>query len=368
MSDYIGPKERAAIIRKFLRGIPELKKLGVTIGKGTGYAWIKIRGTGDWGEFTSEERAALELVGFTTYGSLSPEDSKHWVQWIQDGAKKVEHVPFVEAPAAAPVRCVGSEAARMVAKEQVEEVTEERFVHADFAILNKNNTIEEYQSEVGSGNYRAELCKITHTVNLTPEQWESFTHNFLYDMHWLTGKGGSDSTADLPEVNDFWDYTPEQQAEWQKHSYLLAVEVRCEGQGAIYVDPSGHSYARYVGLNGAPVAKEVDAAQELLPTQAEEVPASPQLGPDDYVAIPGTILTVLATEAATLVAQVCHGLRAGLPIPERVYYVQGLENVANAWLLARCDNGATVKETPIEGSQLSLYEPFWQPLETSEED
>lgn len=105
--------------------------------------------------------------------------------------------------------------------------------------------------------------------------------------------------------------------------------------------------------------------------EVEEVPAHEtyeQLGADDYVAIPGMISRVPVLECAIIIAQICHGLRVGLPIPERVYFAQGLERVANEWLLARCDNGATVKETPIKGSQLSLYEPYWLPLETSEED
>lgn len=94
---------------------------------------------------------------------------------------------------------------------------------------------------------------------------------------------------------------------------------------------------------------------------------STQLETGDFVALPGTIVRIPAIEAATHIAQVCHGLRTGLPIAERVYFAQGLGSLANEWLLARCDNGATVKETPIEGSKLSLYEPYWLPLETSEE-
>lgn len=91
-----------------------------------------------------------------------------------------------------------------------------------------------------------------------------------------------------------------------------------------------------------------------------------QLESTDMVTLPGTIVTMRATEAAAELAQICHGLRAGLTIAERVYAPKGLGNLANEWLLARCDNGAMVKETPIEDSELSLYEPYWKPLETSE--
>lgn len=93
-----------------------------------------------------------------------------------------------------------------------------------------------------------------------------------------------------------------------------------------------------------------------------------QLESTDMVTLPRTIVTIRATEAAAELAQICHGLRAGLPIAERVYAPKGLGNLANEWLFERRDNGAMVKETPIEDSELSLYEPYWKPLEASEED
>lgn len=92
-----------------------------------------------------------------------------------------------------------------------------------------------------------------------------------------------------------------------------------------------------------------------------------QLETGDMVTLPGTIVEIRATEAAADIAQICHGLRVGF-IPQRVYFAKGLGNLANGWLLERCDNGAMVKETPIDGSDLSLYEPYWKPLEASESE
>lgn len=60
-----------------------------------------------------------------------------------------------------------------------------------------------------------------------------------------------------------------------------------------------------------------------------------QLESTDMVTLPGTIVTMRATEAAAELAQICHGLRAGLTIAERVYAPKGLGNLANEWLLAR---------------------------------
>lgn len=293
--------------------------------------------------------------------------SAHWYR-LDTNERPVSAVveePVAESAVSASVIYIDSEEAQSVAGEQVVEAVQDHFVYSDFAILNKNNSLDEYKREVEEGRSRCQLCKVTHVATLTASQWLSFTNNLLSDMDWLADKGGSDSSADLPEVANFWEYTPEQQVEWRKHSYLLVVEVRCEGQESIYVDPQGYNYARYVGLNGTPVAIAEEAAS--ISESKEVQVARTQLDSSDMVTLPGTIVEIRATEAAADIAQICHALRVEFSIPQRVYFAKGLGNLANEWLLERCDNGAMVKEVP-DGSDLSLYEPYWKLLEASESE
>lgn len=122
------------------------------------------------------------------------------------------------------------------------------FVNAKFAIINKNDTIAEYRELVAKGQFRLERCKVTESVRLSAEEYQDFTDTLLTDREWLTGKGGHDSTADLPSVDSFWQYSEEQQKVWKEHAYRLVLAVSAPDRATIYVDPQGYTYARYVGI------------------------------------------------------------------------------------------------------------------------
>ena len=57
--------------------------LSVRRGTGTAYSWIEVSGSGEFGNFTSEEKVALEKFGLN-YGSnfsvISPENRDHYVE------------------------------------------------------------------------------------------------------------------------------------------------------------------------------------------------------------------------------------------------------------------------------------------------
>ena len=57
--------------------------LSVRRGRGTGYAWIEVSGSGEFGNFTSEEKVALEKFGLN-YGAnfsvISPENRDYYVE------------------------------------------------------------------------------------------------------------------------------------------------------------------------------------------------------------------------------------------------------------------------------------------------
>lgn len=122
------------------------------------------------------------------------------------------------------------------------------FVTARFARLNKRNMLAEYQTEVDSGKYHEQRCKVAEIAYLTPQEWDSFQERLLEDFTWLAGKGGSESDADLPEVEHFWEWTPEQQDLFRKTAYSLVIAVVAKGRLTLYIDPQGYNYARYVGI------------------------------------------------------------------------------------------------------------------------
>lgn len=70
----------------------------------------------------------------------------------------------------------------------------------------------------------ATRVKIIEQKSLTPEEYDTFVSDFFVDHDWLAGKGGTTGKM------------------------VLAIEVVCPGRQTLYVDPSGHNYARYVGI------------------------------------------------------------------------------------------------------------------------
>jgi len=118
-------------------------------------------------------------------------------------------------------------------------------VSAKFPSLNKNNTWEEYEFQMIKTEPEAAL--VTEIIVLTDESFEEFKDSLLEDYHFLQGKGGIDSDADLREVNNFYEYSPDEQKAWIKESYRLCVLIQNTKGENILVDPQGYSYARYCG-------------------------------------------------------------------------------------------------------------------------
>ena len=133
-------------------------------------------------------------------------------------------------------------------KSEETETENDEWVVADFANLNKNCTLSQYQEEVDSGEYRTEVCKVEKKLVLAATEWLKFTNSFMNDDSRIAGLGGDSSLAALRPVKSFSAYSEEEQALWLKHSYRCVVLVSC-GQRQIVVDPQGYSYARYVGIN-----------------------------------------------------------------------------------------------------------------------
>ena len=88
--------EEIKLIRKALKKLA--KSLSVRRGRGTAYGWIEIWGSLEFGEFTEEEREALERFGIPAGGNcavISPDDRR----WAVERACKILGVELPEVVA-----------------------------------------------------------------------------------------------------------------------------------------------------------------------------------------------------------------------------------------------------------------------------
>ena len=137
----------------------------------------------------------------------------------------------------------------------IEEIKKDIRAEAQFAKLNKNDSIELYEEEVAQGRFDTVKVKLTHHVRMNSSEWEDFTHSFLNDRDWLAGQGGTGSDFetkyDLENQRGYAAFCSdaEECKQYRAQSYRLCLLVENTETGAtVYVDPQGYNYARYVGL------------------------------------------------------------------------------------------------------------------------
>jgi len=106
----------------------------------------------------------------------------------------------------------------------------------------------------GAGTQGSDAVKVVDTKALSAAEYDAFTADFFKSQSWLAGKGG------VERLDDGSD---------QRH----VVEVTAPDRQALHIDPSGHDYARYVGMPEADVER-VRAARSLV------VSAAPVKRPD----------------------------------------------------------------------------------------
>lgn len=115
-----------------------------------------------------------------------------------------------------------------------------------FPSLNKNQRIDEYLDQLETT--KTERTAINRVVQLTDEDYDLFTQDLLDDQEWLSGMGGSESTAPLRKVSDLEEYTKAEMQLWIDECYHLSILVYAPNRSAILVNPEGSTYARYVGF------------------------------------------------------------------------------------------------------------------------
>lgn len=145
---------------------------------------------------------------------------------------------------------------------ELDENTQYFVTGAEFADLNKNNTLDQYKEEVEKGKYSLENVKITKEVHFDNlEALTSFSNMLLNDFDFLTNTGGS--FTDDNRINSMTDFY--NMDEWEKQSVkwnLNSVAIYFNNELQFVVDAQGYSYARYVGLtDNAKIEKDITVNQ-----------------------------------------------------------------------------------------------------------
>lgn len=155
---------------------------------------------------------------------------------------------------------------------QLNEDQEYFVIDAQFANLNKNQTLDQYKDEVAKGDYRLENVKITKEVHFnTEEALNNFSNLLLNDFDFLAETGGS-FTEDN-RINSMIDYYNMDDLEKNTVKWnLYGVGVYYGGKLQFIVDAQGYSYARYVGLvDNAKTEKSISHKQALKEGELEKL-------------------------------------------------------------------------------------------------
>lgn len=92
-------------------------------------------------------------------------------------------------------------------------------------MVRKPSDFEDVKTLCKKYAHKAEELLIEETINLPPTWYEEFCQCPLDNYIFLSGKGGYD---------DF--------------GHRKVVAIKCSGKPTLYVDPSGSSYCRYMGV------------------------------------------------------------------------------------------------------------------------
>ena len=150
---------------------------------------------------------------------------------------------------------------------------QEYFVkNAQFANLNKNNTLDQYKKEVEAGAYYLNTLKVTREIHFKDlKSYNLYINMLLHDFDFIDGTGGS-YTDDLRinSMTDYYNMTSEEQksVEW----LLQGIAVYVNDELMFVVDAQGYCYARYVGLIGenTVTTKEYTCKQVVTVEEIEE--------------------------------------------------------------------------------------------------
>ncbi|STQ90054.1 hypothetical protein [Iodobacter fluviatilis] len=116
-------------------------------------------------------------------------------------------------------------------------------------------------------NWEIRECKIQKILTLEPLEYDLFMVNLLEDRYYFfNGTGGTSSDFNLNrEIKNFGELTDEEQVKWRALAYSLVVIIQSHGRKSIAVNPEGHNYVRYVGIE--PTQIYVDKSIKIVSNQ-----------------------------------------------------------------------------------------------------
>jgi hypothetical protein len=135
-------------------------------------------------------------------------------------------------------------------------------IGSEFANLNKNNTLDQYQEEVEKGKYSLEDVRINKEIHFNNlEALENFSNMLLHDFDFLNNTGGSytadnriNSMTDYYNMDDFEKNT----VKWNRKGVAIYFNNKLQ----FIVDAQGYNYARYVGMtDNAKIEKNIKDEQ-----------------------------------------------------------------------------------------------------------
>ena len=137
-------------------------------------------------------------------------------------------------------------------------------IGSQFAHLNKNNTLDQYQEEVEKGEFELQNVKITKEIHFqTEEALSYFSNRLLNDFDFLSGTGGS--YTDDVRINSMTDYNNMTEEERETVIFnLYGVGIYYNNELKLVVDAQGYNYARYVGLVENVTIQKSDNVKQLV--------------------------------------------------------------------------------------------------------
>lgn len=154
------------------------------------------------------------------------------------------------------------------------EESQEYFVkNAQFAHLNKNNTLDQYKKEVEVGAYYLNTLKVEKEIHFKDlKSLKLFENMLLNDFDFIDHTGGS-YTKDL-RINSMSDYYNMTEEERKSIQWILkGIGVYYNNELIFVIDAQGYSYCRYVGLIGTmtTIEKEIEYNQVVDAEEVEEL-------------------------------------------------------------------------------------------------
>jgi hypothetical protein len=122
-------------------------------------------------------------------------------------------------------------------------VTEASLISVVGPKINKNNALPEWLRAFDMDQDRARVL-VVETKRMKAAEWDTFAASMLSAYPWLRGRGGSQSLYGDGKLDPMKLQEAERE-QWIAQSYLEVVAVKARSRPTLYIDPSGHDYARY---------------------------------------------------------------------------------------------------------------------------